>query len=174
MKIRRGRLSVILFCGCAVFSGCVAGPEDFVAKSDDEVGTVSMTENDSKPSEIVQVSNTKMENRPAFKTTASGLKYRVLREGKGRRPNASSTVTCHYKGWLDNGKEFDSSYGKKALSFPLNGVVKGWTEGLQLIQEGGMLELEVPSNLGYGPQGRPPIIPQNATLHFDIELLKVR
>lgn len=174
MKTRWGRLSVFLFCGCAIISGCVAGPEDFVSESSDESGSTSIAENDSESSEIIQVSSVKMEDRPEFKITGSGLKYRVLREGKGRKPNANSNVTCHYKGWLDNGKEFDSSYGKNAASFPLNGVVKGWTEGLQLIQEGGMIELEVPSDLGYGPQGRAPVIPQNATLHFDIELLKVR
>jgi FKBP-type peptidyl-prolyl cis-trans isomerase len=174
MKTRWGRLSVFLFCGCAIISGCVAGPEDFVVESVDEAGSTSIAENDSESSEIIQVSSVKMEDRPAFKTTSSGLKYRILRAGKGRKPNANSKVTCHYKGWLDNGKEFDSSYGKNAASFALNGVVKGWTEGLQLIQEGGMIELEVPADLGYGPQGRAPVIPQNATLHFDIELLKVR
>lgn len=174
MNTSWGRLSVILFCGCAIMTGCVAGPDDFTVESADEAGSSSIAEADSESSEIVQASNVEMEDRPAFKTTASGLKYRVIREGKGRKPNANSTVTCHYKGWLDNGKEFDSSYGKSAASFPLGGVVKGWTEGLQLIQEGGMIELEVPADLGYGPQGRAPVIPKNATLHFDIELLKVR
>lgn len=174
MSTSSGRLSVFLFCGCAIISGCVAGPDDFVTELPDESGTTSVAENDAESAEIIQVSSVKMEDRPAFKTTASGLKYRVIREGKGRKPNLNSTVTCHYKGWLDNGKEFDSSYGKNAAEFQVSRVVKGWTEGLQLIQEGGMIELELPPDLGYGPRGQPPVIPPNATLHFDIELLKVR
>ena len=174
MKTFWGHLSIFCVCGTVVLSGCVAGPDDLVKDENETPGAAKIAENESESTEIVQVSNTEMEDRPAFKSTASGLKYRIIREGKGRKPNANSTVTCHYKGWLDNGKEFDSSYGKSAASFPLGGVVKGWAEGLQLIQEGGMIELEIPPTLGYGPRGQPPVIPPNATLHFDIELLKVR
>lgn len=109
-----------------------------------------------------------------FTTTASGLKYRVLRKGEGVNPRASDTVTVNYKGWLDSGKIFDSSYGKgEPISFGLREVVPGWTEGLQLVSEGGMIELEIPSELGYGAQG-PPGIPPNATLHFIVELIKVK
>lgn len=109
-----------------------------------------------------------------FTTTASGLKYRVLRKGEGANPRASDTVTVNYKGWLDSGKIFDSSYGKgEPISFGLREVVPGWTEGLQLVSEGGMIELEIPSELGYGAQG-PPGIPPNATLHFIVELIKVK
>lgn len=165
MKFIWGICLVVLCCGC------VAGPGDFASNA--EEATTDVAESDTE-TEIVQVSSTSVEDRPEFQTTSSGLKYRILKEGKGRKPNASSTVTCHYKGWLDNGKEFDSSYGGSAATFPLNGVIKGWTEGLQLIQEGGMIELEIPSSLGYGPKGSPPVIPPNATLHFDIELFKVR
>lgn len=109
-----------------------------------------------------------------FKTTASGLKYKILTPGTGAQPTATSTVTCHYRGWLDNGKEFDSSYGGEPISFPLNRVIAGWTEGLQLIKEGGKIELEIPSNLGYGKRGAPPVIPADATLHFEVELFKVK
>lgn len=110
-----------------------------------------------------------------FETTASGLKYRILRVGEGKKPTASDSVLAHYRGWLDDGTEFDSSYrGGEAIEFPLNGVIAGWTEGLQLIGEGGMIELEIPSNLGYGPEGAPGSIPPNATLHFDVELIDVR
>jgi FKBP-type peptidyl-prolyl cis-trans isomerase len=110
-----------------------------------------------------------------FTTTASGLKYRVLRKGTGKMPKATDTVQVHYHGWLDNGTKFDSSYDRgETIEFPLNGVIPGWTEGMQLVGEGGMIELEIPSRLGYGKRGAPPVIPADATLHFLVELKAVR
>ncbi|MBI3863459.1 MAG: FKBP-type peptidyl-prolyl cis-trans isomerase [Planctomycetia bacterium] len=109
-----------------------------------------------------------------FQQTDSGLRYRVLRKGSGNSPAANDNVVVDYKGWLDDGTIFDASYDREETSkFPLNGVIRGWTEGLQLISEGGMIELEIPAELGYGAQGRPPKIPANATLHFVVELLEV-
>lgn len=109
-----------------------------------------------------------------FTTTPSGLKYKVLRPSEGRKPKAGDTVSVHYKGWLDNGKVFDSSYDRgEPASFGVEQVIPGWTEGLKLIGEGGMLELEIPSQLGYGARGAGKDIPPNATLHFQVELLKV-
>ena len=113
-----------------------------------------------------------------FTKTASGLKYRVRRKSDGDKPRATSRVKVHYRGWLidANGakKEFDSSYKRnKPISFSLNGVVKGWTEGLQLIGTGGMIELEIPSELGYGKRGAGGVIPPDATLHFLVELLDI-
>lgn len=110
-----------------------------------------------------------------FLQTESGLKYRVLRKSDGPKPTESSRVKVHYVGTLDDGTEFDSSYRRgEPASFALSGVVPGWTEGLQLVGEGGMIELEIPSHLGYGPQGMPGAIPPNATLHFTVELLEVQ
>ncbi len=110
-----------------------------------------------------------------FTTTKSGLKYRVLREGKGAKPKATNAVEVHYHGWLDNGKVFDSSYDRKeSISFGLNQVIPGWTEGMQLVGEGGMIELEIPSDLGYGARGAGGVIPPNAKLHFLVETLKVK
>ena len=111
-----------------------------------------------------------------FTATASGLQYRVLRKGKGATPKASDTVKVNYHGWLDNGTTFDSSYERKEpISFPLNGVIKGWTEGMQLVGAGGMIELVIPSDLGYGDRGTPGgPIPPKATLHFLVELIDVR
>lgn len=110
-----------------------------------------------------------------FKATSSGLKYKVLAAGDGKAPTAASVVVCHYRGWLDNGEEFDSSYKRgEPATFPLNGVIRGWTEGLQLIKEGGKIELEIPSDLGYGERGAPPVIPPSATLHFEVELIEVK
>ncbi|MBI1345693.1 FKBP-type peptidyl-prolyl cis-trans isomerase [bacterium] len=110
-----------------------------------------------------------------FTTTKSGLKYRILREGKGKKPTASQGVEVNYHGWLDNGKVFDSSYQRgESISFGLNQVIKGWTEGMQLVGEGGMIELQIPSELGYGARGAPPVIPANAQLHFLVELIDVK
>jgi len=111
-----------------------------------------------------------------FTKTASGLQYRVLRKGKGANPKASDTVKVNYHGWLDNGTTFDSSYERKEpIAFPLNGVIRGWTEGMQLVGEGGMIELVIPSDLGYGDRGTPGgPIPPKATLHFLVELIDVR
>lgn len=109
-----------------------------------------------------------------FTESDSGLKYRILRKSDGKRPTARDTVTVHYHGWLDDGKVFDSSYERdKMATFPLNRVIKGWTEGLQYVAEGGMIELEIPSALGYGPNGAGNLIPPNATLHFLVELEKI-
>ena len=119
----------------------------------------------------------KIEEKAAktFTTTDSGLKYRILREGTGAKPKASQTVEVNYHGWLDNEKVFDSSYErKKSISFGLNRVIKGWTEGMQLVGKGGMIELEIPGKLGYGQQGSPPDIGPNATLHFLVELINVK
>jgi len=109
-----------------------------------------------------------------FTVTPSGLKYKILRSRDGKHPGPTANVVAHYRGWLDDGTEFDSSYKRgEPTPFPLDGVIKGWTEGLQLIGEGGMIELEIPADLAYGADGRPGI-PPNATLHFIVELIKVR
>ena len=116
-----------------------------------------------------------MEAPPEFTTTDSGLKYRILRASDGAKPTAKDTVTVHYKGWLDDGTEFDSSYKRDApATFPLGRVIAGWTEGLQLVGEGGMIELEIPAKLGYGENGAGEVIPPNATLHFQVELIDIR
>lgn len=110
-----------------------------------------------------------------FEATASGLKYRVLRKGTGAQPKASNKVEVHYHGWLDNGKVFDSSYDRKeSITFGLNQVIKGWTEGMQLVGKGGMIELEIPSDLAYGDRGAGAAVPPKATLHFLVELLDVK
>ena len=110
----------------------------------------------------------------AYKKTASGLQYRILRKSDGAKPKATDKVTVHYRGWLDDETEFDSSYQRdKPATFPLNAVIAGWTEGLQLIGEGGMIELRIPPELGYGERGAGGVIPPNATLHFLVELKKI-
>jgi FKBP-type peptidyl-prolyl cis-trans isomerase FklB len=104
--------------------------------------------------------------------TASGLQYKIIKAGTGKTPTVTDKVTVHYEGKLLDGTVFDSSYGKDPISFPLNGVIKGWTEGLQLMKEGGTSELYIPSDLAYGDQGNPSI-PGGSTLIFKVELIKV-
>ena len=106
--------------------------------------------------------------------TASGLQYSVINRGTGLRPTAADTVLVNYRGTLLNGKEFDSSYKRnEPLSLPLNGVIAGWTEGLQLMQAGSKYKFVIPYNLAYGERGAGEDIPPYSTLIFEIELLKV-
>lgn len=108
-----------------------------------------------------------------FTQTASGLKYRILRKSDGHRPAESATIRVHYRGWLDDGTEFENSYSRGvSTQFRMRDNIAGWREGLQLIGRGGMIELEVPPELGYGAQ-RKDGIPPNSTLHFQVELLDV-
>lgn len=105
----------------------------------------------------------------------SGLQYKMEREGTGSSPKATDTVEVHYRGTLLDGTEFDSSYKRgQSISFPLNRVIPGWTEGLQLLKEGGKAILYIPSKLAYGKNGAPGAIGPNETLIFEVELLQVK
>lgn len=114
-------------------------------------------------------------NKDGVKTTASGLQYKHTTEGTGKSPKATDTVEVHYRGTLINGTEFDSSYKRgKTIEFPLNRVIPGWTEGVQLMKEGGKTTLYIPGRLAYGEAGAGGLIGPNETLIFDIELVKVK
>lgn len=107
------------------------------------------------------------------KTTASGLQYIVEKEGTGKSPTPKDTVKAHYKGTLINGQQFDSSYDRgQPAEFPVEGVIKGWTEALQMMKPGGKMKLFIPPELGYGPAARPGI-PANSVLVFEVELIQV-
>ena len=109
-------------------------------------------------------------------TTSSGLKYQVMKRGTGTvSPKATDTVKVHYHGTLLDGTVFDSSVERKQpISFPLNGVIPGWTEGLQLMKVGDKFKFEIPPNLAYGPNSPSPKIPPNSTLVFEVELLGIQ
>jgi FKBP-type peptidyl-prolyl cis-trans isomerase len=112
--------------------------------------------------------------KSGVKTTASGLQYEVLKEGSGQKPKATDTVTVNYEGKLLSGKVFDSSIARqKPATFPLNGVIKGWTEGLQLMGVGAKYRFYIPSDLAYGPSGAGGAIGPNETLTFEVELLSI-
>ncbi len=107
--------------------------------------------------------------------TASGLQYKELTDGAGKSPKAKDTVVVHYRGTNIRGAEFDSSYARdEPAEFPLNRVIKGWTEGVQLMKEGAKFQFFIPSKLAYGERGAGGAIPPNADLIFDVELLGVK
>ncbi len=106
--------------------------------------------------------------------TPSGLVYRSLKDGNGASPAASDKVKVHYRGTFPDGREFDSSYKRnEAIEFPLNGVIKCWTEGVQRMKVGGKAKLTCPAAIAYGERGAGNVIPPNATLHFEVELLAI-
>jgi FKBP-type peptidyl-prolyl cis-trans isomerase len=113
--------------------------------------------------------------KEGVKTTASGLQYKVLSEGSGASPKETDTVVVHYRGTLINGKEFDSSYKRnEPTSFPVNRVIKGWTEGLQLMKPGAKYQFFIPSALAYADRGAGTDIGPNETLLFEVELISVK
>lgn len=131
-----------------------------------------------KNSEKVKVNGTAFLEKfiaDGAKKTASGLAYKVIKEGNGKAPKADDLVEVHYHGTLIDGTVFDSSVDRGTkVTFPLNRVIKGWTEGLQLIKEGGKVKLVIPASLAYGDAGAPPKIPGGATLVFDVELFQIK
>lgn len=112
-------------------------------------------------------------SQAGVKVTPSGLQYIVMTEGTGKTPTLKDTVKAHYKGTLIDGKQFDSSYDRgQPAEFPVEGVIKGWTEALQMMKVGGKMKLFIPPDLGYGEAARPQI-PANSVLVFEVELLEV-
>lgn len=114
-------------------------------------------------------------NAKGVHTTPSGLQYKINHQTKGKSPKATDTVTVEYEGRLIDGTVFDSTamHGNKPATFPLNGVIPGWTEGLQLMNEGSNFTFYIPADLAYGDQSPSPLIPANSTLIFDVKLIKV-
>ena len=144
----------------ALGAALTIAPISVMAESSIEKGAKFLSQNKSKE---------------GVKTTASGLQYKVLKEGSGKSPSASDTVICHYRGTLLDGTEFDSSYKRgEPAEFPLNRVIPGWTEGVQLMKEGSKFQFFIPSDLAYGMNGFPGAIGPNETLIFEIELIKIK
>ena len=144
--------------------------KDLTAKQQDKMKTAG--EKNRKEGEVFLAANKK---KGGVKTLPSGLQYKVLVEGKGKSPKATDTVSVNYRGTLIDGTEFDSSYKRgQAATFPVGGVIKGWTEALQLMKEGAKWQLFIRANLAYGESGTQggPIGP-NATLIFEVELISI-
>jgi len=144
----------------AIFQKDMMAKQQEVAKKNKKEGEVFLDENKKKE---------------GVKTLASGLQYKVLKEGTGKKPKLNDAVTVNYRGTLIDGTEFDSSYRRgQPASFPVSGVIPGWTEALPLMGEGAKWQLFVPSNLAYGERGAGAMIGPNATLIFEIELISVQ
>ncbi len=143
--------------------------KEFIAKQQELAK--QQGEKNKREGEIFLEANKKKEG---VQTLPSGLQYKVLKAGAGKKPTTTDTVTVHYRGTLIDGKEFDSSYQRgKPATFPVNGVIPGWTEALPLMEEGAQWELFVPSNLAYGERGAGREIGPNATLIFEVELISI-
>lgn len=171
-----------------LFSGIVAGCES-AARVGTSAGSESGSSSDTGSTEAsASTEATNFIKQPGpqdpdapteYTTTESGLKYRVLRKSDGKKPTVGSRVSINYRGWLDDGTTFDTNYHRYPLTFGVAGegekrdVIEGMNEGIMYVAEGGMIELEIPSDLGYKRGGFPPKIPGNATLHFLIELISV-
>lgn len=174
---RAGWLGVL--ASVAFACGCLPPVEDATQNTPEAIQRKTMEDlkkAEEKRNAENQASANAAQAAPAaagFTKTASGLQYKIVKPGTDHKPKSTETVRCHYRGTLDDGTEFDSSYKRNEPSeFALNQVIAGWTEGLQLIGEGGEIDLIIPSNLGYGAAGRPGI-PPNATLHFKVELIDI-
>ena len=147
---------------------------DYDFKLINEYITKKQTENAKAEKEKAKEYLAKAAKEKGAKKTKSGLIYTITEKGKGQNPKAEDTVKVHYKGYLSDGKTFDSSYDRgEPAEFPLVAVVPCWTEGLQLIKKGGKARLVCPSDIAYGDMGRPPVIPGGATLVFEVELLDI-
>ena len=120
--------------------------------------------------------NSKPTPVPKYLSMPSGVEFYDIAEGSGKQVVMGSDLKVNYTGWLTNGRKFDSSYDRgEPFTFTVgHGVIRGWTEGVQGMKVGGKRQLKIPADLGYGPRGAPPMIPPNATLIFDIELLEVK
>jgi FKBP-type peptidyl-prolyl cis-trans isomerase FkpA len=157
IQLKISSIVIATFIGITMFSMANAtSPEENKA-----AGAAFLAENAKKPNIV---------------TTASGLQYEVLKPGSGKvSPSATSNVTVHYKGTTLDGKEFDSSYSRgEPATFPLNRVIPGWTEGVQLMTEGAKYRFYIPPKLAYGEQGAGRAIGPNATLIFDVELIRIQ
>ena len=173
-EIEMLRSTLFLCVGLLVVVSAACAQEQEKKQEQQEQEAPELTKGPEDAAEKVEPGDIDEDASKEFKTTDSGLKYRILRKGdKDAKPTAENRVTVHYKGWLDDKTIFDSSYRRgETISFALRGVIPGWTEGLQLVGKGGMIELEIPPELGYGRQGGGPI-PPNATLHFLVELFEI-
>jgi FKBP-type peptidyl-prolyl cis-trans isomerase FklB len=143
-----------------------------VMKGKQEEARKVIGEKNKKEGEVFLAANKAKEG---VKTAPSGLQYKVIKPGTGKKPQATDTVTVNYRGTLVDGTEFDSSYRRgKPATFPVSGVIPGWTEALQLMEEGAKWQIVIPSKLAYGEQGAGQAIGPNATLLFEVELVSIQ
>lgn len=178
---------IFLAAGCLALAACGGGDEPEPVEKADPAPPPPRAEVKAPPVEpppapplkappkrVAPAPKPKAAPKVSMTTTASGLQYEVLNEGDGAKPSATDTVTVHYHGTLTDGTVFDSSVDRgQPASFPLNRVIPGWTEGVQLMSVGSKYRFTIPPDLGYGSRGAGGVIPPNATLIFEVELLSI-
>ena len=170
-------LSAFGLASIMALSACNAAEKEQPASSSDVAAASMASQVDEVRSASTAGENFLNQNKNAkgVHTTPSGLQYKINHQTKGKSPKATDTVTVEYEGRLIDGTVFDSTamHGNKPATFPLNGVIPGWTEGLQLMNEGSNFTFYIPADLAYGDQSPSPLIPANSTLIFDVKLIKV-
>lgn len=171
-------LSVLALATLLTLSACNAAEKEQKASSESTAASIASSASEVRV-EDPQTAGEKFlsQNKTAagVHTTASGLQYKINHEGNGKSPKATDMVTVEYEGRLIDGTVFDGTalHNNKPATFPLNGVIPGWTEGLQLMKEGSSYTFYIPANLAYGNQSPASTIPANSTLIFDVKLIKV-
>jgi FKBP-type peptidyl-prolyl cis-trans isomerase len=176
MNLRKQSIDVDLgILGRGIKDGLSGGKSLLTEQEIRETMTIFKKEMIAKQDEISKKFLAENKKKEGVKSLPSGLQYKVIKAGTGKKPKLTDTVTVHYRGTLIDGTEFDSSYSRgQPATFPVNGVIPGWTEALQLMQEGAKWQLFVPSNLAYGERGAGRQIGPNATLIFEVELISIQ
>lgn len=161
----------ITLIGLSMISSYTFAATDNTITFEDNNMQTSQTDAKAKGEAFLAANKTK----PGVVTLPDGLQYKIITEGTGPKPKSNDTVTVNYAGTLIDGKEFDSSYKRgQPATFPVNGVIPGWVEALQLMKVGSVWELYIPPTLAYGERGAPPVIGKNETLVFKVELLGIK
>jgi FKBP-type peptidyl-prolyl cis-trans isomerase FklB len=175
MNLSKAKVSVNPEILAAGIKDAIAGKPQLTDEQRKDVMTTFEKDMQQKQKALGEKFLEENKKKEGVKTTASGLQYKVIKEGSGPQPKASDVVTVNYRGTLIDGTEFDSSYKRgEPATFPLDRVIKGWTEGVQLMKVGSKFQLFIPPNLGYGDRAVSPDLPANSTLIFEVELLNVK
>jgi FKBP-type peptidyl-prolyl cis-trans isomerase FklB len=175
MNLSKAKVSVNPEILAAGIKDAIAGKPQLTDEQRKDVMTTFEKDMQQKQKALGEKFLEENKKKEGVKTTASGHQYKVIKEGSGPQPKATDVVTVNYRGTLIDGTEFDSSYKRgEPATFPLDRVIKGWTEGVQLMKVGSKFQLFVPPNLGYGDRAVSPDLPANSTLIFEVELLNVK
>jgi len=169
MKIR---MTAIALASCALFCNAYADTQTTTTTS--TIGTTVTTSQDQLKQMTAQAFLASNKDKPGVVTTSDGLQYKIITKGNGPKPTSNDTVTVDYAGKLIDGTEFDSSYKRgQPATFPVKGVIPGWTEALQMMPVGSTWELYIPPELAYGSAGAPPAIAPNQALIFKVHLISI-